>query len=129
MSARAEAILLKYNEPVSTLGLQLRELLRSQLQDCTEVPDSSANILSYGYGKGYSDTVCVIIPSKKGIKLGFYKGTELHDPEKLLTGSGKVHRYVEIKSESNIRSIALTALISEALKAWKIRRRSVSNDV
>ena len=123
MSPKAEAILMKYNEPVSTLGLQLREFVYLQLEGCTEIPDSSANIISYGYGKGYVDTVCVIIPSKKGIKLGFYKGSELHDPEKLLTGSGKVHRYVEIKSEKDLGKRALKQLIKEALNAWKSRTK------
>lgn len=123
MSPKAETILMKYSEPVSTLGLQLREFLLSQLKGCTEIPDSSANIIGYGYGTGYTDTVCVIIPSKKGIKLGFYKGSELHDPEKLLTGSGKVHRYVEIKSEKDLGKRALKQLIKEAITARKSRTK------
>ena len=123
MPLKAEAILMKYNVPVSTLGLQLREFLCSQLEGCTEIPDSSANIISYEYGRGYTDTVCVIIPSKKGIKLGFYKGSGLQDPQKLFTGSGKVHRYVEINSEKDLKKPALKQLIKTAIKAWKSRTK------
>ncbi len=65
--------------------------------------------------------VCTIIPSKKGIKLGFYKGSELPDPKKLLTGSGKVHRYVEIKSENDMQDPAIKKLVEEGLKAYNKR--------
>ncbi len=65
--------------------------------------------------------ICTIIPSKKGIKLGFYKGSGLPDPAGLLTGSGKVHRYVEIKSEASLKDKALKNLMTEALKAYKQR--------
>ena len=115
---------MKYDKPISSLGLHLREYLRTELKGCIEIPDESANIVAYGYGTGYTDLICTIIPSKKGIKLGFNRGSELPDPEKLLTGSGKVHRYVEIKSENDIHSAAIRALIGEGIKAWKVRRES-----
>ncbi len=123
MSTKAETILMKYNEQVSTLGSQLREFLLTQLEGCTEIPDTTANIIAYGYGTGYADTVCVIIPSKEGIKLGFYRGSELPDPTKLLTGSGKLHRYVEIKSKKDLRTRSLKQLIMEAINAWKSRTK------
>jgi hypothetical protein len=124
MASKIEEILLKYDEPISSLGLQLREFILLQFEGCTEIPDLPANIIAYGYGTGYSDTLCTIIPSKKGIKLGFYRGSELPDPEKLLTGSGKVHRYVEIKSQDDIKARALKQLLKEATKAWKSRKKT-----
>jgi hypothetical protein len=122
MQGNAEAILTKYDESVSALGFHLRDFLLSQLKDCIEIPDVPANIIGYGYGNGYTDLICTIIPSKKGIKLGFNRGSELADPDKLLTGLGKVHRYVEIKSEKDIYSRALKQLITEGIEAWKKRR-------
>jgi hypothetical protein len=117
----AEDILSKYEEEVSTLGFQLREFLLKELKQIIEYPDGPASIIGYGFGPGYKALVCTIIPSKKGIKLGFYKGSELPDPKKLLTGSGKVHRYVEIKSEKDIRNPAIKKLLDEGLKAYSIR--------
>ena len=84
--------------------------------------DATANIISFNYGKGYKNIICVILLSKKGIKLGFYKGSELPDPEKLLTGTGKVHRFVEIKSVRDINSPALKHLLKEAVTAYTIRK-------
>jgi hypothetical protein len=96
--------------------VHVREFLLQELKDIIEYPDSSANIIGYGYGPGYKETICTIIPSKKGIKLGFYKGSKLPDPKKLLTGTGKVHRHVEITSENDLSNPALKMLVAAALK-------------
>ncbi|WP_409024765.1 hypothetical protein [Flectobacillus sp. BAB-3569] len=49
--------------------------------------------------------------------MGFYKGNELQDPYNMLKGSGKVHRYVEIKSGEELKSKALSMLVDEAILA------------
>ena len=123
MSHSADVInfLSNYDEKVSSLALELRELLFKLLPNVQEQLDQPARIIGFGFGPKYADTICAIILSKKGIKLGFYKGSELTDPNKILTGSGKVHKYVEIKSAADIKSSALKKLISEAFKAYKKR--------
>jgi hypothetical protein len=121
MASTYEHILVKYDAPVRELALRLREFLLKQLKGVTEQADVPANMVAYGYGPGYKDMICTIIPSKKGVKLGFYKGSELPDPTKLLTGSGKVHKYVEIKTEKDVESAALKALLAEAFKSYKAR--------
>jgi hypothetical protein len=95
-------------------------LLR-HLEGVTEQPDAKANVIGYSYGSGYKDLICTIILSKNGIKLGFYKGSELPAAKKLLTGSGKVHRYVEINSEEDIRNPALLDLLEKAVEAREKR--------
>jgi hypothetical protein len=111
----------KYDERISSLGFRLREYLLKELKDISETPDIKANIVGYGYGPGYKAMICAIIPSKKGIKLGFNRGSELPDPAKLLTGSGKVHKYVEINSEKELVLPALKKLLKEAVKAYHQR--------
>jgi len=113
--------LLAYDNKVSGIAIPLRELLLKTLPNIQEQLDIPARIIGYGYGPKYIDNLCAIIPSKKGVKLGFYKGTELPDPNKLLTGTGKVHKYVEIKSDKDIKSPALKKLLNEALKFYKRR--------
>src|SRR5687767_16031613 len=117
----ATSILGKYDAKISDLGFRVREFLFQELKDIIEYPDSSATIIGYGYGPGYKETICTIIPSKKGIKLGFYRGSKLPDPKKLLTGTGKVHRYVEIKSEKDLSNPALKKLVAAALKSYAKR--------
>jgi hypothetical protein len=118
----ADKILAQFPQSVAATGLRLRQFLLRHLKGITEQPDLKANVIGYSYGTGYKDLICTIILSKKGIKLGFYKGAELPDPKKLLTGSGKVHRYVEIKSEEEIRNPALVELLEHAVEAWEKRR-------
>ena len=120
----AEGILSRYDEAVSKMGFHLREFLLTELKQIIEYPDGPANIIGYGYGPGYKQLLCTIIPSKKGIKLGFYKGSELPDPKKLLTGSGKVHRHVAIKSENDVKDPAIKKLVDEALKAYHKRSKA-----
>jgi hypothetical protein len=117
----AEDILAKYDTSVSALGFQLRDYLLKELKGIIEYPDMPAHLIGYGYGPGYKEMICTIIPSKKGIKLGFYKGSELPDPETLLTGSGKVHRHVVINSDQDLKKLALKKLLSEAVKAYQKR--------
>lgn len=97
--------------------------LRKMLPDIQVIIDEGAGVIGYGYGPGYKQTICALIPSKKGLKLGFYKGTGLPDPQGLLEGSGKVHRYVALGLEAK-PSAALNALLKAALKAY--RERNVS---
>ena len=118
-----EDILSRYDEKVALLASKLRNFLIKELPGIIELPDNSANLIGYGYGTGYKDTICTILLSKKGVKMGFYKGSELPDPKKLLTGTGKVHKYVEIKTEEDILSPALKALLNEALKAYQKREK------
>jgi hypothetical protein len=80
-----------------------------------------ANIIGYGLGPGYKGSVCAIIPSKKGVKLGIMKGAELPDPDGLLEGSGKVHRYVVIRSVQDFQNPALRALLNQAAEACRER--------
>jgi hypothetical protein len=117
----ADKILGQFPDSVSVTGSSLRQFLLRHLKGIIEQPDPKANVIGYSYGAGYKDLICTIILSKTGIKLGFYKGNELPDPKKLLTGSGKVHRYVEIKSEEDIRNPALLKLLEHAVGAREKR--------
>ena len=104
---KIDSFLSQYDEQVFSNALKLRQLLLTNLPEVIEQIDIPARMIAYCYGQRYIDMICAIIPSKKGIKLGFYKGNELPDPSGLLKGTGKISRYVEIKSEKEIKSAAL----------------------
>ncbi len=119
----AADILAKYDEQVAGLAATVQEFLKKELKGIIEIPDPAANMIAYGYGPGYTDMIGTIILSKKGVKLGFYKGSELPDPSKLLTGTGKVHKYVEIRSAADIKNPALKKLVTAAVEAYKKRKK------
>ena len=110
-----------YSEEVFTNALRLREILFKNLPGITEQIDIPAKMIAYCYGQKYAEMICTLIPSKKGLKLGFYKGVDLPDPDNLLEGTGKISRYVEIRSKDQIKSAALKKLIEAALAAYTKR--------
>lgn len=118
---KIDEFLSNFSEEVFTKALNLREVLFENLPGIIEQIDIPAKMIAYSYGQKYAEMICTIIPSKKGIKLGFYKGVDLPDPDNLLEGTGKISRYVEIRSKDQIRSAALKKLIKSALLAYKKR--------
>lgn len=98
-----------------------RQLILQLLPGIQEELDAPARMLAYGYGPKYADMICTLIPSKKGLKLGLYKGSELPDPHGLLTGSGKVHRHVVL--EEGTDTAAVTTLLQNAHAACLARKK------
>ncbi len=109
----------RYDEQVFRNALLLRKILFKNLPGIIEQIDIPAKMIAYCYGQKYSELICTIIPSKKGLKLGFNRGTELSDPDKILQGKGKISRYIEIKSEEQINSKAIKDLLVSALSNYK----------
>jgi hypothetical protein len=121
MNPNIDTFLSQYSDEVYTNALKLREVLLANLPGITEQLDLPARMIAYVYGQKYIEMICTVFPSKKGLKLGFYRGVDLPDPDALLEGNGKVSRYVEIKDEKMIKSAAVKKLLKEALKMYKKR--------
>ena len=120
-SRSAEEILKPYPADVQALTNQARRLLLKLLPGAEESADPSAAVLSYGYGPGYRGMICTLILGKSGVKLGFVRGAELNDPNGLLGGSGKTHKYVQLHAASDLNGPALKQLIKIAHAAWQQR--------
>ncbi len=116
---KIDDFLSRYDEQVFRNALLLRKILFKNLPDIIEQIDIPAKMIAYCYGQKYSDLICTIIPSKKGLKLGFNRGTELADPDNILQGKGKISRYLEIKSQEQINSKAIKDLLVSALRTYK----------
>ncbi|GHN01004.1 hypothetical protein WSM22_24930 [Cytophagales bacterium WSM2-2] len=121
MDKKIDAFLSQYHEEVYVNALKLREVVVANLPDIIEQLDAPAKMVAYCYGQRYIDLICMIIPSKKGLKLGFNRGVDLPDLDKLLEGTGKISRYVEIDSDKQIKSKALKKLIRDALELYHQR--------
>jgi hypothetical protein len=117
-----DAFLTRYDEQIVANALRLREVLLKNLPDVIEQIDAPVKMIAYCYGQKYSELICVIIPSKKGLKLGFNRGAELPDPDNLLEGTGKISRYVHIKSSMQITSVSLKKLVISALILYRQKR-------
>ena len=86
--------------------------------------DLQGRVIGYGFGSGYADLICTIIPSQTGVKLGIVRGAELPDPQALLKGTGKRHRHLQFTEASDLRRAGVKPLIRAAIKLWKAKRGS-----
>jgi len=59
---------------------------------------------------------CGVFIYKKHVQISFSRGSELKDPNKLLQGSGKVRKHVNITSAQEASSAELNKLIKQAAK-------------
>jgi hypothetical protein len=118
----AATLLARYDAPVREAAEALRALLREALPGVEETADESAGVIGYGYGPGYKGLIATIILSKKGAKLGLTGGASLPDPEGLLAGGGKVHRYVKVPTPEAARRPGVRALVEAAKAAFEARQ-------
>jgi hypothetical protein len=116
-----QEFLAPYSPEVRSLALKARALAFDLLPEVQEQIDLPAKIICYGFGPKYADSICVIMPAKNWVTLGFYRGTDLPDPKGLLEGTGKVHRHVKLRTEEDVESPALRALLNAALEAYTQR--------
>jgi hypothetical protein len=121
-SDEVSSFLQQYDRDVASMVGELRRIVASLLPGVTEQLDLPAKMIAYCYGRRYIDMVCTIHPSKKGVKLGFYKGAELPDPDGLLQGTGKLSRYVIVDS-GRLHSVALRQLLEHALTSYRERMK------
>ena len=118
---QVDELLAGYPEPVQQTAAAARALLTSMLPGIQENADVSAKLIGYSYGPGYKGLLFTLILSQKGVKLGIFRGAELPDPKALMTGEGKVHLHVPLRSPTDLDRPGLKPLLKVALKAWRAR--------
>jgi hypothetical protein len=115
-----------YSAETQKLALATRELIFKVIPKTIEVVDLKARLIGYGFGTKYTDMICSLMPTKAGVTLGIGWATELPDPQKLLEGTGKVHRHVKLQSRSDVDDPALKALLKAGIVHWKTVRKPKS---
>jgi len=112
--AAVRTFLSSYAPAVQSLALELRALVLELIPSAVEQLDLPARMLAYGYDRTYKGTICVIMPLKGAVNLGFARGVDLPDPAGLLAGTGKRARHVKITSVHQAQSPAVKALLERA---------------
>jgi hypothetical protein len=107
--------LANYTPEVQLISLRLRELVLEITPEAIEQIDLPAKMLAYGLAKTYKDMICVIMPLNGAVNLGFPRGTDLPDPDKLLEGTGKKARHVKITALGQVGNPAIRLLIEQSL--------------
>ena len=110
-----------YPASVQMLVRHARVLIREWLPGAQETRDGGAAMFAYGHGPGYRGAVCTVILSKSAIKLGIFNGSLFSDPDNLMRGSGKIHRYVPVNTLDDLHQPGLKKLVIAASAACKER--------
>ena len=119
-----ETFLASYSPEVGELLVAARLWLAKALPKAEETLDESAKVIGYGYGPGYKGCVCTLILSRTQVKLGIVHGSELPDPDQLLQGKCKIHRYVAVQTLADLERPSMKPLIGAALAAWRERTKA-----
>jgi hypothetical protein len=114
-------VLAAFPSEVRTLALQLRQWVLKTLPGSAEMLDPAARIIGYGFGTGYRDLICTIMPTRIGVNLGIARAMELPDPDGLLEGTGKLHRHIKFREPGDLKPSGVRQLLVAAVAAWRQR--------
>jgi hypothetical protein len=120
---KLDALLKTYPTNVRDIAMEARKVILASIPDVQEMVDRPDRVIGYGFGTGYGDLICTIILSKKGAKLGIVGGADLPDPNGLLEGTGRRHRYIALANVSDLKKPGLKGLLKAGLAAWEQRSK------
>ena len=66
---------------------------------------------------GHDGPVAYVYSDSGYVQFGFYRGSSLHDPKRLLEGAGKYVRHTKVRAPSGIDERAFAALLRQAVSA------------
>ena len=109
-------LLKRYDPDVQELTLALRKVVIEELAPCFEFI-LEVYVISLAYASServIKDGICYIAVMKDRVNLGFHRGAELRDPQRLLEGTGKQMRHIKIRHMSDVMHPAIRAYLQEA---------------
>jgi hypothetical protein len=104
-SGELGAIALHWFDVMRACGDDVRELLHDGH------PTACVGEAAFGYVNAF----------KAHVNVGFFRGAELDDPNRLLEGTGKRMRHVKVKPDLDVDNEALKKLITTAYEDMKRR--------
>ncbi len=101
---------------VQKLTLWLREFVWDLYPESNELIYDNYNALAIGFGPGEtaSDVFCSIAVYSMHVNFGFNRGSEIADPDKMLTGKGSLYRYITVKAIDDFPEVYMKKLLKEA---------------
>jgi len=122
MSKNQTKELLKFLSPFDDekkeLVLWIREFVWNLYPQSNELIYDNYNALAIGWSPtdrvGHTFCSTAIGRTSKNVHFGFYWGSEIADPEKLLIGNGNQYRYILVKNKKEFPKTYITKLVKEA---------------
>src|SRR5579872_7210390 len=92
-----------YPKEVQEIAFWLREFVWDLYPEANELLYDNYNAVVIGFSPSEktSDVVCSIAVYSNYVNFGFYWGTKIADPHKILVGGGNQYRYITVKSKKD----------------------------
>ncbi len=122
MAKENSSDLLKFLEPfgeeITDLVLWLREFVWDLYPETNELIYDNYNAVAFGWSPtdklGHTFCSIAIGRSSKNVHFGFYWGSQIADPEKMLIGNGNQYRYILVKNKTDFPKDYIEKLLNEA---------------
>jgi Domain of unknown function (DU1801) len=107
-----------YDRHISSLALAAREVVLEEAPEAIEsISKGYATVIGFSFtGKPLKDGFCYLAISDSRVNLGFNRATQLPDPNRVLTGTGKLHRHITFKEEGKLNRPYLRRYIQAAIE-------------
>ena len=105
-----------FSTDVKEIALWLREFVWQLYPNSNELIYDNYNALAIGWSPTdkVGHTFCSIAVFSKYVHFGFYWGSEIADPDKILLGKGNQYRYIIIKNKNDLPKRYIRKLLKEA---------------
>jgi len=107
-----------FGEEIKELVLWLREFVWDLYPKANELIYDNYNALAFGWSPtdklGHTFCSIAVGRTSKKVHFGFYWGSEIADPDKLLLGKGNQYRYILVKKKDDFPSPYIKKLLKEA---------------
>lgn len=107
-----------FGEEITDLVMWLREFVWDQYPKSNELIYDNYNALAFGWSptEKVGHTFCSIAVGRtsKNIHFGFYWGSEISDPEKMLIGNGNQYRYLLVTDKNKFPKTYIKKLVKDA---------------
>jgi len=122
MSKEQTGELLKFLKPfgdeIKERTLWLREFVWDLYPETNELIYDNYNAVAFGWSPtdrvGHTFCSVAVGRSSHNVHFGFYWGSELSDPKKILLGEGNQYRYILVQNLEDFPKVYITRLVKEA---------------
>jgi len=107
-----------FPKEISDLAFWLREFVWDLYPKCNELIYDNYNAVAFGWSPtnrlGHTFCSIAVGRSSHNVHFGFYYGSKISDPEKLLLGKGNQYRYILVKNKKDFPKAYIKKLLKEA---------------
>ena len=107
-----------FGDEITDLVLWLRAFVWDLYPETNELIYDNYNAVAFGWSPtdklGHTFCSIAIGRSSKNVHFGFYWGSQIADPEKMLIGNGNQYRYILVKNKTDFPKDYIEKLLNEA---------------